>query len=371
VEIRQDTLNPFGSREDFGISDGSWSLGGQKGPSSPTPPPTDLQKRFVLTSDFNVSGYSEGDTDFTVAANLPASVVWNKIAYGDNKFVAVGYQPASTSSIVVVSEDGGATWTSVTVDADVSFNQQWRSVAYGNGMWVVTGTLATIAYSEDLSTWTAVTIPNTSPQQEWIDIIFGGGKFVLSGAYYWQSQTAYSTDGINWTAGSSYAFSVGYNHKLAYGNGVFVAVALHDYAAYSTNGITWTQMSIPREPGTGSTFAGALTFDDYTQKFVLLSGSFESYWMQASTSTDGANWQTTVVFPGSSSNTFGSRWLSMASGNQTIIAVGQAFPNGDGVGYPLYAYATNLASTTWGLSMPNFGNPDKTYSAIVYAEVEL
>lgn len=343
----------------------SWAGGGPRRGSAPapTPAPVDLQERFVTLSSEDFALYSDGDTSFVSAGNLPAASRWNKVVFGDNKFVAVGYDEYSGYGYgAIVSEDGGSTWARV--NSSIGYTS-WRSVAYGNGMWVLVGSGNYIAYSEDLITWSQVQVGDSS--QVWSDVVFGGGKFVLSGFYYWYSQTAYSEDGINWTAGSSYAFSVGYNHKLAYGNGVFVAFAGYSYAAYSTNGITWTSMTVP-DPGGGLT-GSAITFGN--GKFVLFTTSTNGR-IYVSATANGSSFGQPMLSGLDWNPDYTSIMNSVAYGNGYFIVVGRTVPNGTSMSYPTIGYSTSGEPSSWSTIDTDTSKPGgSAYTAVAYGEVEL
>jgi hypothetical protein len=111
-----------------------------------------------------------------------------------------------------------------------------NGVAYGNGKWVAVGSNSEMAYSTDGVNWTAVAntgFTKTHPLSGILfsinSITYGGGKFVAVGD---ANQMAYSTDGINWTAVANTAILssidlVEIDHtkiqSIVYGDGKFVA----------------------------------------------------------------------------------------------------------------------------------------------------
>jgi hypothetical protein len=95
------------------------------------------------------------------------------------------------------------------------------------------------AYSTDGINWTAATLPSPA---SWQSVTYGDGKFVA--VTFGSDVAAYSTDGISWTA--STLPSVKNWNSTTYGNGKFVAIAGYTgFAAYSTDGITWTDSTLP------------------------------------------------------------------------------------------------------------------------------
>ena len=68
----------------------------------------------------------------------------------------------------------------------------WRSIAYGNGIYVVVGLDGYTAYSTDGENWTRKTVGTES----WYAIAFGNGKFVAVGK---SRKITTTTDGKTWT----------------------------------------------------------------------------------------------------------------------------------------------------------------------------
>jgi hypothetical protein len=122
------------------------------------------------------------------------------------------------------------------------------------------------------------------------------------------SATAYSMDGINWSA-SPGGLPISDYWCLAYGDGMFLAIANGDTeAAYSADGINWT----------GTNFGGLFSCCDWTVAYgdglfvaITPGGTDEVY------SADGFNW-TTEGMP--SVGCYG--WGSLAYGNGTFVAIG-------------------------------------------------
>lgn len=101
-------------------------------------------------------------------------------------------------------------------------SQTWRSIAYGNGVFVAIATSTTsAATSTDGITWTARTLPSAAT---WAAVTFGNGVFVaVGGSGAASTVAATSPDGITWTA-RTLPTSVQWA-AVTYGNGLFVAVA--------------------------------------------------------------------------------------------------------------------------------------------------
>jgi hypothetical protein len=302
-------------------------------------------------------------SDSTFGNGMWFSSPINAIAYGNNKFVAVG-----GGGKMAYSTDG-ATWTAV---ADSTIWQYtytgWddetytaaayiNAIAYGNNKWVAVGGGGKMAYSTDGATWTAVAdstiwdYTGTRRDDETYTatadinaIAYGNNKWVAVGGY---GKMAYSTDGVSWTAGAENVLGTEYDmgnsiNALAYGSNKFVAVGSYGKMATSTDGTSWTAVS-------NSTFDYTITAIAYgNNKFVAVGEG-----VKMATSTDGTSW--TAV----SNSTFGNSGINaIAYGNNKWVAVGGG--NWEGK----MAYSTDGASWT-AVSSTN-STFDDTINAIAY-----
>lgn len=149
------------------------------------------------------------------------------IAYGDGKYVAVGYSGKAS-----YSEDG-INWTAIedtkAGTKDIDF------VSYCNGkFFICISSLNKISYSEDGINWTlSEKIGFYSPS----GICYGNGKFVV---FSTSNKASYSEDGITWTPIEDTKFGTNYISDMCYGNGKFVAVGRNNSGSYSEDGINWT-----------------------------------------------------------------------------------------------------------------------------------
>ena len=228
------------------------------------------------------------------------------IAYGNGKFVAVGYSInystetyTKTYTNKIATSTDGVTWTAVTQSVfgdDAYIN----GIVYGNGKFVAynysKGNDNTkIATSTDGVTWTSADVNNIFNINE-IQIVFGNGKFVAVGYSYSINYSTYtstqkiatSTDGVIWTtADVSSIFSSYYINSInsiSYCNGKFFAVGSYSNTPKiltSTDGITWTAV-------TQSVFGD----DDYIHGIVYGNGKFFAVGRgrKMATSTDGVTW---------------------------------------------------------------------------------
>ena len=161
------------------------------------------------------------------------AITWRSVCYGNGLFVAVGENGAGVSN-VTWSEDG-KNWNATNGTAD----DDWRGVAFGNGMFVAVcddgTTTSKVMTSPDGKTWTAGTCINNL----WRGLCYGGELFVaVSSAASNKFQT--SPDGFIWT-GSTVSNGTDWT-DVCYGNGIYVAVGKDGTkrVARSTDGATWT-----------------------------------------------------------------------------------------------------------------------------------
>ena len=98
---------------------------------------------------------------------------------------------ACNDAYIAYSTDG-VTWTINQYSKDY-----WQRIAYGNGKFVVLGTNGYSMTSKDGKSWiTPVRFAEFLSGRTWQDIIFANGKFIaVAGLGYIST----STDGINWT----------------------------------------------------------------------------------------------------------------------------------------------------------------------------
>jgi hypothetical protein len=136
-----------------------------------------------------------------VSSVLPSSSVRGGLAYGNGRFVTIGY----SNTVSAFSDDGGATWTA---GGALPAVRKWSDRAYGNGIFVA---------------------------------ICGAGR---GDSNTTSTSVAISSDGgVNWTAAAT-PFG-GFWNKIVFTGTVFVVVSTSGASCLtSPNGVTWTQVSI-------------------------------------------------------------------------------------------------------------------------------
>jgi hypothetical protein len=170
------------------------------------------------------------------AQNLGANRHLADVIYAAGRFVAVGawYDAAGVRSLAFTSTDG-VTW----IERPTA-SRAWKSVTYGNGLFVAVGD-HTIDTSPDGVAWTRRT-PYLYAQLQ--GIAYGNGMFVTTGIWTDDRGTSYqcvqsSRDGVSWT-GSGAPTGVPLR-SIAFGSGQFVMVGDNGVIFTSTDAAAWTQ----------------------------------------------------------------------------------------------------------------------------------
>ena len=341
-----------------------------------------------VKTDFSVSGIAYGDGKFVVAGtskvafstdaenwiSVPRAAIdkirkesgvsadFTRIAYGGDKFVAVGYSGVmaytaddenwiidtsyfnrsadnNDDKFVVVEDDDGKNLTAHPINSSFGANRI-NDIAHGNGIFVAVGVGGKIGYSTDGEKWIPIApgnVDNTTgafAQHDINSIVYGGGRFVAVGD---GGKMAHSTNGVNWVAipggGATGVFGADILsdiNGIAYGNGRFVAVGFCKIA-YSNNGIDWIAVQ-------GGTSHGSTSYiKDIIHGVAYGNGVFVAvgYFNGIAYSTNGENW--IPIAKDFVRNTFYKSILSVAFGGGKFVAVG------DG---GRMAYSTDGASWT-------------------------
>lgn len=250
---------------------------------------------------------------------------WNSVAYGNGIFVVGG-----ESGYVTTSTNEGTTWST---PKQLVTTGSWANVIYANGSFMMlnfhNGKLAT---STDGITWTT---RDTYSLEYWRGLAYGNGIYVAVGPSYGTIMT--STDGETWTKRT--VGSVIWK-DIAYGNGKFIIISDGGYFSTSTDGVTWKSQS--RIPNISRGY-DVITFSN--GKFVVAEG----YGGNTQTTTDGETWTTPNTSAGSYS------WQSIAASDGKFILVGNR-------GY----VTTSVDGITWETPYQLKDEKGSTVSIILY-----
>ena len=217
---------------------------------------------------------------YWVAKTAAANNRWQGIAYGAGLYVAV----SDNGTERVMTSPDGITWTARTA---VNPDQEWKSITFGNNTFVAVGYNGVMTSPNGID-WTA----QTAPSKKWGEVRFLNNLFV---ALSWDAQNDHkpimtSPDGVTWTEqtmviSGSVNWTLSNGAALAYGNNKYVALSQSgawSRLATSTNGTTWTARNTSADLMLGYadwrdvTFAGG--------KFVAVGAR------KVATSTDGETW---------------------------------------------------------------------------------
>jgi hypothetical protein len=297
MAIEQNVVNPFGSREDFGVSDGQWSLGGQIGPAEGD----------------NGGGDNGGDD------NGGGDNGGGDNGGGDNgggtsttkRFVAIQANPAN----VAWSTDGVA-WTESTTKPSAT---TLGDVAYGNGVFVIVGHNDKFAYSLDGGeNWTDATVSPQYAGQNWSSVTYGNGMFVAVGPDSYKMHMAYSEDGINWSFQYTYGSGpfTGFDiNEISFGNGYFIVSRENSYRLWvSPNITTWTSYNWPEYNPSEESLGISSFASDGTNIIGISQSPIVIKYSPTTTSL-------------STSSIVNKLWQGISYGASRYVAVGQTTPN--------------------------------------------
>lgn len=186
-----------------------------------------------------ISNFDENNWASTDALGSSGEV--KGIAYGDNRWVAVGKAGKTSTST------NGTTWSTPTT---VGNTRDLNSVAYGNGLWIAVGRSASNAFciykSTDGATWTGVFNGPSTGTYIFNDVTYANGVWVAVGLISAAGGVLLctSSDGNTWTVKST-GVTGGYElNEVAYGNNKWIATSTSQQFVVSTdNGSTWSAVA--------------------------------------------------------------------------------------------------------------------------------
>ncbi len=267
--------------------------------------PTSLDYRSIAYGNgiWVVIAYNTGALQYSLdnanswqTSGLPMARDWLKIIYANGWFIAIG---ENTNNIV--RSTNGINWEV----HDLTMRNSWIDIAYGNGIWCVIakGALVGQVSTDNGLTWTATTLPSTLGV--WEAVSYGNGYFVMITKD--SNRVGRSTNGTNWTVIDNALPYVSDWKTLVYGNDTWVAVAYASniIASSKDNGLTWVHSAGGVIPALGW---NSIAYD--AGRFVIV-GGINSIALQ---SFDGFIWE--EIFLPSSSN-----WQCITSGNGKFVAI--------------------------------------------------
>ena len=247
-------------------------------------------------ANFQVGGVSR----FRLASTLIATSTYGLLSLGDGGFSGGGTNFSGSASGTEFALNSTSGFTGNLMDLQVGGNSKFKLDSSGN--LTIPGSLISG------TTWNARTVPNA---QSWQSVAYGNGLFVavaVNGSTSQQIMT--SPDGVNWTARTSPYASAQWT-SITYGNGLFVAVSqTNGYIMTSPDGVNWTGRISPNIVQWSSVAYGSGVF-----VAVANTGSTSTDIM---TSPDAVNWTART-----SPTATALQWQSVTYGNGTFVAVAQ------------------------------------------------
>ena len=247
------------------------------------------------------------------------------------KFVAI-----ATPNFVLHSDDG-TTWTETTLPN--SLFTAWKRVISGNNRFVAIASDTTeVAYSLDGVNWSLSSMPESAT---WSDVTYGEGRFVAVAEN--TNTVAYSADGATWSSAAIPDDLLGDSaasqwQGVTYGQGKFVAVAGNDRAvATSTNGVAWTRL-VNALPNVGQYGYNFVSLEYGAGRFLALEDGGSTVF-----SFDGTTWTAGTAAPSPDGSTT-MRWKSMKYADGIFFAICDT--NLQPVGGDLSGYNTSFCATT-------------------------
>jgi hypothetical protein len=224
------------------------------------------------------------------------------VTFGKGVIVAVG---GSSTSRILVSADGKE-WK----DHSVQHNFL-GDVAFGNELFVAVGYQRALVSKSGTEWGTPIALRDAS----WRRIEFGNGRFVATGL---PSSTdpesgcvATTTDGAKWT--SKIVPDKAVPHDIAFGNGRFVIVGSRGLRESSRDGTTWENRTLGEK---GELLQSVI----WTGKEFLAAGNRGAY-----ASADGLKWEKSAVRLPSRSCFGGGVFVGCSAGRFTYSADGKAW----------------------------------------------
>jgi hypothetical protein len=227
---------------------------------------------------------------------------------------------AAGSGPPVVQTDG-TLWQGITLNVT-------NAAIYANGRFVTVGGGYNSMMSLDGIIWTPGTMQ--TPGGNWAGLAYGNGVFVAIAQGGSPVPVSTSSDGVNWTTQPGLTTWTGSQCiALAFGNGRFVAIPRNgaEPCTYSSDGITWTNGPTLRS---NASFA-ELIFDG--TQFVAAGQSY------VVTSPDGTAWTSQPTTPATVVG------LAYAGGRYVYCST-----------YTIGGYSTNIAASWTGVTIDPNGN---------------
>lgn len=222
----------------------------------------------VAVGDNGAAFYSNDGINWT-AGNTGVDIQLTGVAFGDNRWLAVGTDSETTKGTILYSDNHGITWTISNV-SNTEYNI--KDVAYGDG----TGDINWVAISRTSNSWKSTDGANWTPldldtvmtgESAMQSICFGNNTWVSVGKF---GNIYYATDpssDTNWTA-TSYGGNL-HLTSVSFGDGRFIAVGQGPIYGWEKspvmvvsddNGVSWMEKALPSEFTTNNRPLGDIAY---------------------------------------------------------------------------------------------------------------
>jgi hypothetical protein len=234
-----------------------------------------------------------------VASTLPSGT-WGAVSRAYDKWFVSGHQ--NTQADYVATSDDGVTWTRKTGLPSAGL---WSAVQYAAGVYA-TQAGNTVAYSSDLTTWSASTITSSRGS-----VFAAGGKFLRA------TQTAllFSNDAANWTQAATFSSQSG-EMTFGYSDGKWFAYDYNAGIRVSTDGAAWSAIgsTLGRRIENVVTFGGKQYIGPYNAGGITHSSGTWGF----------------TNFPGAYGNSYGCQFATDGSVLVAYSYVGKIFSSTNG-----------------------------------------
>jgi hypothetical protein len=285
------------------------------------------QNLFVAVGHGGTLFSSTDGATWISAGGVTNQVIWNGVNYGNGRFVAVGFDDSTS---VVLTSTNGLSWSNANHPTTSTIN----TVAFGEDKFVAVGAPGVVLTSSDGESWTN----QGSPNYEVEGVAYGKGTFVATAF----ERVLTSQDGTAWTSHQVtvppklgyvaftgerfFALSKGIQYNADAVNGVSTSIDGTNWerSMVWTNGSTTVDVSLPTH-GRSVYVAVGNSYDSVAK--VFLAHSFVS--------ADGLSWTKHKV------NTRDSL-LQVAYANGQFVVVGWT-------GYQSVEIFTSVDGASWNL----------------------
>ncbi|GAA4714149.1 hypothetical protein [Brevibacillus fulvus] len=252
-------------------------------------------KRTVAVGLYGAIVYTDNGLDWQSSFPLGMRPNLFNIAWGNNKFVAVGNYGAFYSA-------DGVYWSKASVPYKSKFGDL-RNIVWTGKIFVATDQVSGVYVSRDGVKWTAV--PNISmvgSASNWLQSMVWDGKRIVAAVQTYNQNTLtsnkimQSSDGVHWTNAQQLVPPSEYRHDLqiAYNGASYVAISQYnpEKAWVSGDGNKWTEvrtnLSYPND-----SLEFVKSFDGYFVAYnesMSSDGSEKAHYERFYISQDGKNW---------------------------------------------------------------------------------